>query len=135
MTKFFKPILSVMLLAVFSVFTTACSEDDDEVFGTCEISGMVTDSIGNPIEGVTVRVHAVDVASTSAKATTNQDGYYILTTDEATTSLLIIAEAEGFYTYGEVLENIPFSGSTPGITLGSAKISVDLIMHQQANRK
>ena len=89
-TKFFKPILSVMLLAVISVFVTACSEDDTEVFGTCEISGIVTDSIGNPIEGAAVRVHAVDVASTPAKATTNHDGYYTLTTHEATSSLIII---------------------------------------------
>ena len=127
-TKIFKPILGVMLMAVSSIFLTACSEDDAEVFGTCEISGLVTDSIGNPIEGVSVRVHAVDVASTPVKATTNQEGYYVLTTAEATSSLLIIAEAEGFATYGEVLTDIPFHGSTPGITLGSAKISVDLVM-------
>lgn len=129
-TKFFKSILSVMLLAVTSIFMTACSEDDAEVFGTCEVSGIVTDSIGNPIEGVTVRVHAVDAASTPVEALTDQNGYYILTTAEATTSLLITADAEGFNTYGEVLTDIPFHSSTPGVTLGTAKISVDLVMRK-----
>ena len=120
-----------MLIAVISVFVTACSNDDDEVSGICEISGIVSDSEGNPIEGASVIAYAVDAVCTPPEAVANQDGHYILTLQEATTSILIRAEADGFNSDDKVLTDIPYQGGCPGVTLGSAKITVDIVMTRE----
>lgn len=125
---FNKQILSFMLITVISVLMTACSNDDNDVFGTCEVSGIISDSNGNPIEGATVNVLAADVACSPTETVTDQDGHYILTTKEATASLLIMVVADGFSSHDEVITDIPFQGFTPDVTLGSAKITVDIVL-------
>ena len=117
-----------MLITVISVLMTACSNDDNDVFGTCEVSGIVSDSNGNPVEGATVKVHATDVVCSPVETVTDQYGHYILTTKEATASLLITVVADGFSSYDEILTDIPFQNFTPDVTLGSAKITADIVL-------
>lgn len=117
--------LAVMLMVVFSLWTSSCSDDDKTIFGTCNISGTITDIDGAPIEGAKISVAAVGAVCLPGEATTDSNGHYSMKLTEATNSLVVMIESQGYYNYNEVVEGIPFKNPLPDETLGTATITLD----------
>lgn len=67
-------LFTILIGFIMFFFVTSCSEDDDSKnldYGT--ISGIVTDEVGNPIEGVSVSVSGVEQTITTAN-----DGSFVI---------------------------------------------------------
>lgn len=125
---FSKLTFSLLLMSIVTVCMTACSDEEDELYGICEISGIVTDEEGNPLEGVSVQVIPAEIAAYSANAVTDEDGHYFTIVMKSTTQLVVIARAEGYDDYTAVLSDIVYDEYAPSVMLGKAKITFDIEM-------
>ena len=124
-----KGFLMSLMMVLMAGFFTSCSDDDDEqLTGICTVAGRVVDGDGNPIEGADISIVAVGYALPQAKGKSDAGGEYKIVVKEATATLVVTAECEGYRSSSMTLSNIPFTGGDLE-SLGVASITAeDLIL-------
>ena len=132
-----KGVFAIMVLLLSLVCIVGCSDDDNEdLRGVCEVSGMVVDLDGSPLEGVKVRIYPEGVGNVgSSDGITDSEGNYHVVVNDATKILVISYELEGYIDGTITVNNISFTDGLPGESLGKANIHVEDIRMIPKNKK
>lgn len=127
MKKLYSILLLLFSVAMISVSLSSCSDDDDDIlYGSCRITGVVTDIEGEPVGGAEVRVMLEGVGSKPVVATADSKGCFEVEMRKATAVLVFEGRAEGYRDSFMVIE-VPFSDPMPDY-LGTADFSIHLTM-------
>lgn len=120
-------ILTFLLLTLFFSSIVSCTDNDDDVYGTCEIIGNVTDHEGNAVTGADIKVMLVEEGGMPTWDITDSDGNFRIFIDKSTSELLLEVNAAGYEDY--YCRIIPeFKNSAYGITLGDARMVMEKII-------
>lgn len=119
---FFKTCLITAVLGSFVLTGTSCQKEETPAGeGNGTITGTVSDSNGNPVEGV-----SVSASNTESTATTGADGTYTLSNVPVAT-LSVTFEKEGYQTASITVPASRFSNGTATVnatlTVAGAKIT------------
>lgn len=119
---FFKTCLITAVLGSFVLTGTSCQKEETPAGeGNGTITGTVSDSNGNPVEGV-----SVSASNTESTATTGADGTYTLSNVPVAT-LSVTFEKEGYQTSSITVPASRFSNGTATVnatlTIAGAKIT------------
>ncbi len=119
---FFKTCLITAVLGSFVLAGTSCQKEETPAGeGNGTITGTVSDSNGNPVEGV-----SVSASNTESTATTGADGTYTLSNVPVAT-LSVTFEKEGYQTSSITVPASRFSNGTATVnatlTIAGAKIT------------
>lgn len=119
---FFKTCLITAVLGSFVLTGTSCQKEETPAGeGNGTITGTVSDSNGNPVEGV-----SVSASNTESTATTGADGTYTLSNVPVAT-LSVTFEKEGYQTSSITVPASRFSNGTATVnatlTVAGAKIT------------
>ena len=119
--SFFKTCLVTAVLGSFVFLGASCQKETPAEDGNGTITGTVSDSNGNPVEGVTVSTN-----NTEGTATTGADGTYTLSNVPVAT-LSVTFEKEGYQTSSITVPASRFSNGTATVnatlTVAGAKIT------------
>ena len=102
--SFFKTCLVTAVLGSFVFLGASCQKETPAEDGNGTITGTVSDSNGNPVEGVTVSTN-----NTEGTATTGADGTYTLSNVPIET-LSVTFSKEGYQTASVTVPASRFSG-------------------------
>lgn len=127
LVKINSKILTFLLLTLFFSSIVSCSDNDEDIYGTCEIIGNVTDHEGNAVTGADIKVLLVEEGGMPTCDITDTDGNFRIFIDKSTSELLLEVSSAGYENY--YCHIIPeFKNSSYGVTLGTAHMVIDKII-------
>lgn len=120
-------ILTFLFLTLLFSSIISCSANDEDIYGTCEITGSVTDNQGNVVAGANIAVMLVEDGGTPDYGITDADGNFKIFISKSTPKLLLEIKADGYETY--YCKITPeFKNYSYGVTLGDAHMVIEGIM-------
>lgn len=125
--KIYSRIIAFLFLTSVVSSAVSCSNNDDDIYGTCEIVGNVTDDEGNIVTGANIKVMMVEEGGFPTCEITDSNGNFRIFIKKSTAELLMEISADSYEDY--YCEIIPeFKNSSYGITLGDAYVVINEIV-------